>query len=53
MALNEAKERLLRMEAEQAAVPSEDPANIPIPIVWQTQMDALKAQLASLEEERD
>ena len=53
MALDEAKERLLRLEAEQAAVPSEDPANIPIPLVWQTQVDALKAQLASLEEERD
>ena len=53
MALDEAKERLLRLEAEQAAVPSEDRANIPIPLVWQTQMDALKAQLVSLEEERD
>ena len=53
VALDEAKERLLRMEAEQAAVPSEDPANIPIPLVWQTQMDVFKAQLASLTEERD
>ena len=53
VALDEAKERLLRLEAEQAAVPFEDPANIPIPLVWQAQMDALKAQLVSLEKERD
>ena len=53
-ALKEAKDRLQRLEVEQAQQP--DPNAHPAPSVprdWQAEMEALKAQLAHLEQERD
>ena len=41
-ALDEAKERLSRLEAEQAVAPSEDVPNIHSPHMWQAEVDVLK-----------
>ena len=51
--LTQPRERLQRLEAEQASDSVAPPPQTIPPPDWQTEMDVLKAKLATMEEERD